>query len=628
MRASSTKIWDTSELRKDGNHTIAKLVTTLLANRLDGNGMKLTKQRHFNAFALMAIGIVGGALATSAILFAAGTAQPINDSVGKVDSSSSVASLDAIDEPIDTITDLVRLPTLLERTAALHRLVNAADENLLIDFLDQSRTIKSSSLRHAIEIAVVRKLAAADPEIAVSQLATLQSERHDELIAAIYSAWAGSNLVEAVSQAIKLDPPLKKAALRGILSARGDLSFEQRQSVARRLGNEQFAIDLVNLETVNGAFVDPESAWNSFVIDGYSNAAQTEHLIEVAELWIDRDGIDVIDRISDSLESSTVLNAVVVSVLHRVARQDPADAFRQALGLKSSSRELALETIVEIWAVKDPNGALSAILGLDSEPDRQHLQEKVLQAWASNDPVALMAIIDQLPEDIQALAKEAAMFAIARISPEQATGFLAELTERNARDALAKEIATYWSETDVASALDWALNDEFATDILQAEVLMIVLANLAIENPELAFTTARKQPIVLRGQYYRGLEVTVIQQLVDTDIEKALGMLSDIRNEGLTVSHAYSEVGRAMVRSGDVDRALKLGERLSERGRSIYNGSLMYQWALANPEDLLASIEGLPTAQLKEQAVRGLNRFNSQTKALTDEQLEYANSLL
>lgn len=576
----------------------------------------------------MAIGIVGGALATSAILFAAGTAQPINDSVGKVDSSSSVASLDAINEPIDTISDLVRLPTLLERTAALHRLVNAADENLLIDFLEQSRTIKSSSLRHAIEIAVVRKLAAADPEIAISQLATLQSERHDELIAAIYSAWAGSNLVEAVSQAIKLDPPLKKAALRGILSARGDLTFEQRQSVARRLGNEQFAIDLVNLETVNGAFVDPESAWNSFVIDGYSNAAQTEHLIEVAELWINRDGIDVIDRISDSLESSTVLNAVVVSVLHRVARQDPADAFRQALGLKSSSRELALETIVEIWAVKDPNGALSAILGLDSEPDRQHLQEKVLQAWASNDPVALMAIIDQLPEDIQALAKEAAMFAIARISPEQATGFLAELTERNARDALAKEIATYWSETDVASALDWALNDEFATDILQAEVLMIVLANLATENPELAFTTARKQPIVLRGQYYRGLEVTVIQQLVDTDIEKALGMLSDIRNEGLTVSHAYSEVGRAMVRSGDVDRALKLGERLSERGRSIYNGSLMYQWALANPEDLLASIEGLPTAQLKEQAVRGLNRFNSQTKALTDEQLEYANSLL
>lgn len=590
--------------------------------------MKLTKQRRFTALALVAFGIVGGALATSAILLAAGTLQPNNDSVSKVASSSSVAHSDAIDEPVDTVTDLVRLPTFLKQTASLHRLVNAADEDRLIGFLDQSRTIKSSSLRHAIEIAVVRKLAASDPEIAISQLATLPSERHEELIAAIYSAWANTNLEEAISQASELDSPLKRAALRGILSARGDLSFEQRQSVARRLGNEQFAIDLVNLETVNGAFVDPESAWNSFVIDGYSNAAQTEHLIEVAELWIDRDGIDVIDRISDSLESSTVLNAVVVSVLHRVARQDPADAFRQALGLKSSSRELALETIVEIWAVKDPNGALSAILGLDSEPDRQHLQEKVLQAWASNDPVALMAIIDQLPEDIQALAKEAAMFAIARISPEQATGFLAELTERNARDALAKEIATYWSETDVASALDWALNDEFATDILQAEVLMIVLANLAIENPELAFTTARKQPIVLRGQYYRGLEVTVIQQLVDTDIEKALGMLSDIRNEGLTVSHAYSEVGRAMVRSGDVDRALKLGERLSERGRSIYNGSLMYQWALANPEDLLASIEGLPTAQLKEQAVRGLNRFNSQTKALTDEQLEYANSLL
>ena len=138
----------------------------------------------------------------------------------------------------------------------------------------------------------------------------------------------------------------------------------------------------------------------------------------------------------------------------------------------------------------------------------------------------------------------------------------------------------------------------------------------------MAFQTARDQPIVLRGQHYRGLEVTVIQQLVEHDIDAAMEMLAQIRNEGLTVAHAYSEVGRAFIRNGEFDRALKLGERLSERGQRNYNGALMYQWALTEPESLFSAIEGLPNDLIREQAARGLMRYNPETYALSDEQLQ------
>ena len=205
---------------------------------------------------------------------------------------------------------------------------------------------------------------------------------------------------------------------------------------------------------------------------------------------------------------------------------------------------------------------------------------------------------------------------------------MADLTDRELVDKLSKEIATHWSEQDAHAALDWVLTNEFPTNVIQAEALMIVLANLASEDPELAFQTAREQPIVLRGQFYRGLEVTVIQHLVETDIDAAKAMLSQIRNEGLTVAHAYSEVGRAYIRNGEFDQALKLGERLSERGQRNYYGSLMYQWALSDPESLFAALEGLPSEQIKDQAARGLVRYNPETYALNDEQLEQLKTYL
>lgn len=590
--------------------------------------MKLANLRDFNALGLIAIGIVGGALVTSGVLVGANSMQSNEKESSYSPPSASAQNSERIDISVDSVADLAQLQTDLKRTAALHRLVTAADESDLLSMLEHSKNIESERLRRAVEIGAVRKLAESNPQLAVAQLANLAGENHEELVAAIYGSWAESSLEEAVVQASALDARMKQAALRGIVSARSDLSFDERLAIAKRLGGEQHAIDISNRETANQAIDDPESAWNSFVNDEFSDLSQTEHLIEVAEIWINQEGIGVIDRISESLSTSAVRDAVVISVLHNITPNDPASAFRQALSLKSSSRELALTTIAEIWSASSPTEALMAVMAVEKDSERELLQQTVLQAWAAVDPNALLDAIEQLPEAIRALATEAAMFAIARISPDQAKKFLADVTDREVRDQLAKEIATYWSESDVASALDWALNDEFATDVLQAEVLMIVLADLATKDPDLAFETARQQPVVLRGQYYRGLEVTVIEHLVETNIDKAYALLSDIRSEGLTIPHAYSEVGRAMVRNGDIDKALKLGERLSGRSRSNYNGSLMYQWALVNPETLLDSIEGLPTDELKLQAVRGLNRFNPQTKALSDEQLEYANSFL
>lgn len=373
--------------------------------------------------------------------------------------------------------------------------------------------------------------------------------------------------------------------------------------------------------SVASAIRHPEAAWEVLVRSG-SGVSQLETLLKVAQFWIEKDGIQVIDQIGATLSATTVREAVIASVLQSVASADPQMALQQALGLEGVSRQLALQTIIEVWATADPQAALAGVSVLESKSDRRTLQETILRVWANINPQGLLEAVESLPENLRKLGLEEALLVISRDTPEEAVRLIADLTDRDLLDKLSKEIATYWSEQDPRAALDWVLNNHFPTNVIQAEALMIVLGNLAKEDPDLAFQTARDQPIVLRGQHYRGLEVTVIQQLVEHDIDAAMEMLAQIRNEGLTVAHAYSEVGRAFIRNGEFDRALKLGERLSERGQRNYNGALMYQWAMTEPESLFSAIEGLPNDLIREQAARGLMRYNPETYALSDEQLQ------
>lgn len=375
------------------------------------------------------------------------------------------------------------------------------------------------------------------------------------------------------------------------------------------------------------AYESLDDKWEALVA-GQSNIAQIEMLLRHAQIRLEKDGIKVIDQFSQTLTDTTVHDAVIAYALQDIAQTDPKTALQQALELRGPAREFVLQTIVEIWASADPQSALAGVSNLESWTERQALQESVLRVWANVDPRGLLDGIELLPEDLRQLGMEQALLAISRESPREAIELMADSSDRDLIDKLSKEIATHWSEQDPHAALDWVLTNEFPTNVIQAEALMIVLANLASEDPELAFSTARGQPIVLRGQFYRGLEVTVIQNLVETDIDAAKAMLSQIRNEGLTVAHAYSEVGRAYVRNGEFDQALKLGERLSERGQRNYYGSLMYQWAQSDPESLFAALEGLPSDQMRDQAARGLVRYNSETYALNDEQLQHLQTYL
>ena len=577
-------------------------------------------------------GVIMGSVATLAIVFLLPTFNENGETNWRagIPSSSlnSQSSTTGTSLSVQDLDDILQFETDFERIAALFGLLDEATETSLIEYLADSQTFDSLNLRNTAESAIVQKLASVNPQSALEQVSTFPESRQQELIAAIFEELSLSDLNEAKNYLVKLERSMQQAALSGILKARHKHSYEVLVEIARQLDHEAFAVSFLAEAMSFSAYEDPASAWNLIVFDSQPNLAQTEFLIRVASEWLTQDGIAVVDQISESLTDEVVRDAVITAVLHRIAQEDPRSALAQAAKLSGNSRELALRTIAEVWARINPEAALVGIASVESGKTLELLQESVLQAWAVNDPNGLLEMLAAVPEHLRGMAREQAMFAIARQSPEDALQFLSDLEDDDLRIKLAKEIATHWSEQDPHAALDWVLNEQFTTDVQQAETLMIVLANLTTKDPELAFQTARDQPIVLRGEYYRGMEVTVIQNLVETNIDKALEMLSDIRSEGLTTAHAFSEVGRAMIRDGQIDRALALGQRLSERGRRNYNGSLMYQWAMHNPETLFEALEKLPSDQLRDMAARGLVRYNADTKALSSEQMEHVGSFL
>ncbi len=582
------------------------------------------------------IALIGGALVGSAATLAVVFLLPMYSGEGTKDwradiptaTFDSKSAITGASISVENLNDILQFDTDFERKAALFRLLDKTPETTLIELLNESQKLDSEHLRRMSEDMIIQKLASLNPESALKQVTALPMNRKEDLISTIFEEISLSDIDEARNRALELDPELKQAALLGILQTSHKHSRELLLEIATQLDQEVFAVNFLAEAVAFSAYDDPASAWNQIVFDSEPNLAQTEFLIRVASDWLVTDGISVIDRISESLTDDVVRDAVIMSVLHRFAREDPRASLIEAAKLTGNSRELALRTIAEVWARVDPESALADIATIESGKTLNLLQETVIEAWAANDPTGLLEMLAAVPEHLRAMAKEEAMMVVARISPGDAISFLSALEDDELRIKLAKEIATHWSEQDPHAALDWVLTEQFTTDVQQAETLMIVLAGLATKDPDLAFRTARDQPIVLRGQYYRGLEVTVIQHLVETNIDKALAMLSDIRNEGLTTTHAYSEVGRAMIRDGQFDRALALGQRLGERSRRNYNGSLMYQWAMHDPETLFDNLETLPSEQLKDQAARGLVRYNDETKALNSEQMERLASYL
>lgn len=508
-------------------------------------------------------------------------------------------------------------------SVALHNTLASAGEKELLSLLEQSVAIEHTSRRQLVQGTIFRRYASLDPKSAVKQVSNMPRLQHGDLLGTVFGEWALSHLDDAVASAKRLDGFGKLAALRGILESRDDLSDAVRIEIGRQLGNERVAQNIVTQSNLSEAIKNPESAWATLIGDDLLDTAQTGTLIQVAEAWVEKDGMSVLGKISDTLTDWTSKTSVLSAVIHKLVQADAQSVFDFVRTMENDTHNTVIMNVVNAWARLDPEAALAAVQSVDSKSLRNSLVHSIASTWGRSNPRDVLDNLDLLPENARDAAMSSAITALAQTAPEEAANLMANMDGGEYQLMTAFQVMSVWANKDPLAALEWVLNDPEIEDQRTA-LLPSILYQVASRDPQLAFDIALQQPI---GENQIGLEAQVLSNIAYSDIEKALALLSQVR-EGPTLAYALNSVGGALVRSGDIDEAWMLAQRLSDSQREAYYQSVVSSWASHDATDLYESIDSLPSDEIKSFAAMRLISFNKWSKSLDDDQVNHAKSFL
>ncbi len=523
---------------------------------------------------------------------------------------------------IHSLDELSEYKSPFDRSIALRGMLSHANEQQTLDLLEESKNIKLSS-RAQVQSVIFQRMAQLSPRSALSRLDGLNAQYTEEFIVSIFGEWSRSNLEEAVSHASSMDENRKFSAMSSILAERSDLSVAKRREIARRLGNEQYAINLIVLEKVSDSTLDPRDAWYELVDELQNDFQQLWTLVDIANAWVNKSGLDVLNQVSESITSTQARTTVLNSVLTNVAQADPEGAFEYSLKFDTAGSNTFVSSVVAIWAGTDPTAALAAVAQIDKSGLRRQLEQSVTNAWARQSPFDVLANLDQLSDHLQRSAVTSATSAIAHRDPTKAAELVASLEDGIPKTSAANLLASIWSTRDPKSALAWILGEP-SIEHLRPQLLSNTLFRVADEDPLFAFETALEQPIDEGSQ---GLEVTVISALARFDFDKAVQFLPRVR-KGRTQAASYAIVGAGYIREGETQKALELAQTLPESNRTYYLKELLPQWAGSDPQGLLSAIDKLPTDEIKSRAALALWVYDSLHNHLSDEELELAKRFL
>lgn len=528
-------------------------------------------------------------------------ASPQNERVNDSDmSSGGLAVLSRSDNEFD-------------RTLELYQHLSNLDKSQLVDMLNESLHLEPDA-RLNVQRPIFQRLAVLDSKLAFSHVQKL----HPSLIATVFLQWSVTDINEAIAHAKKLDQLRKSAALRGILNSRDDLPDDILLQIGRELDNEAEAQRFINSAKTDEYLENPRESWLQVVGTVQHDPAQLGLLHTLARTWFEEEGLSVIDEINRSLTNDQARTSILDSVLHMAVRSNPQGTFEYVMDIQEDSKHEVVLGVMRIWGNADPVAALNAAFAQESSPLRQRLLSSVMQSWADNDPQALLDNLGSLPEEMHSTGLELAIRSIAKDAPEQAASLIARMENGSKKHHAAQMVVWNWVRTEPAAALDWVLTDAQVSPYRQ-DLLRSVLPRLAEENPQLAFDSALAQPI---EDGSLGLEVTVITQLAQENSNLALDWLPRVR-EGRTKTVAYGMVGSMLVQNGNPLEAVEMSNQLPESDQEGFFALTMGTWAQSDPENLLDTIDRLPSplAQSKGAAMLFfMNRFSEQS--LTDSQLE------
>ena len=524
--------------------------------------------------------------------------------------------------PSDDVESLLTATDDYARSVAFRAKLSSSDQQQLIALLEESKAIRNFDQRLTTHIEIFRRFAVIAPETAMLHTSELASNRRTPIVKAIFLEWASSDIEAALTHLRTLSSADQRTGLEAILRMRDDWSAERIMEIALEFGHESLGADILEERQVMRAFDDPRAAWNAILEDNRVETLQIDSLATILELWVDREGFDVVFEAMKSIPQIDYPRAILSPILTPITRKDPPQAFELLEGFSEEVRRTAVFIVAHEWAETDPMAALEAVN--ESVIYSKHVKDNLLtnigwQIVYDSPSEAIEHLPEYLSRDSRKYILQYAMQRIARESPEDAKKMLNEIA--HGVEDLGGALAAEWARADASAALNWIGAQDKK---LQPTLLREVMPVLVEIDPDLALSTALKQEIS-NGQI--GLEWDVIRALSQIDVGRATAMLSQVR-AGETKSRACAELGRAMVNQKEYSAAIKLGSDLPEALQDEYFSSIINELYNQDRVAMYEVLELLPQRKYQRQAAgyfsphAGLDSFVSDHWYLTDEQLK------
>ena len=448
---------------------------------------------------------------------------------------------------------------------------------------------------------ILQKLVRTNPSSALTQIAEFNQPDSSDVLSAMFSEWAQFDLNEAISYATTLDSKGQQAALEGILQERIDLTDQKRLEIAQQLGNEQYAINLITLEKLNTSTAEPEEVWEEIVEEARNAPKQLELLTQVAQIWVEKHGLEALDHIFASLDNYQTKSHISIVVFRELAQTNPRAAFEFGIKSHDISPDHAAVIVVAEWVQFDPQGALEAVISMPEIQSEPFMLEEFVEILATHNRVQFLTNLDSLPNNVVRLATKTAVSVLASSSLQDAAAIVSAMEDKPLKEEVARSVVDHWIARDMDAALDWVLKDP-DLEFHRTRLLGFVMLTLVEHDPKRAMRVALAHPL---DENEVGPEEWVIAKLARIDIDKAIEYLPRVR-DGVTKTASYRSVAFNLAEQGLNEKALQLLKQVPAYSKEAYLSKWLSAWVLFDPTDVYESLDQMPSADIASLAALNL----------------------
>ena len=432
-------------------------------------------------------------------------------------------------------------PHDFQRNTALLALLADTGSGDVEALLAEAEALDPSPHRYDVVRVIYTRFAEIDPEAAADHV--VAANYHSSWVAAVFRAWAHTDLDAAVDRAATLEDDAKAIAAATILEL--DLSLRQREDIASQLDSEMALAAINTRSALVGADQDFAAAWQS-VLRGVDTSREPRSASDMAGML------------------STFSQVGVFA--QRWADHDPAAAMAAIDSLGNQVTEtMARSAVFEVWAKDDPTGAIAWLSEAEHVRNRDSLVRDLMCELVQDGLGEAIVSLDTLPDNLQ----EAARVGLVRALQRGASGDL-----------------------DFQIVLDWYDTLESPSDGLGRELAQAYAAR----NPEQALAWAQ----TLNGRAQRDAVGRAVSQLARSDPALTKRLIAEIESPLLRQRAAERFVATAA--RNDPEETLRWARSFpDEDGRGQLVQRTLATWSRESPREATLELLAMRDAELRDQ---------------------------